>query len=89
MSPGTNLQMLMDGRVALHLGWHDQEESSAIRPAQGLHSASVAMMPFWPFIGLGILYEKMALKIRYHVDPPQSEPSGMADQAGPALTRPN
>ena len=90
VSPGTSLQMLMDGRVALHLGWHDQEEPSAIRPTQGLHSASVAMMPFWPFIGLGILYEKMALKIRYHV---RSSSIGTkrdgGPETGPALTRPN
>jgi len=37
-----------------------------IWPAEGFHSASVAMMPHWPFAGLRVLDEMMAFEIGYH-----------------------
>jgi hypothetical protein len=34
--------------------------------SNSFHAASFAVMPRWCFIGLGIFYEMVALKIRYH-----------------------
>jgi hypothetical protein len=41
-------------------------ESGTAWPQHSFHAASFAVMPRWCFIGLGIFYEMVALKIRYH-----------------------